>query len=234
MMEDVVLSWSGGKDSAFALYQLKEKNEFHVKRLLTSVTEAYGRISMHGVRIELLEKQAEALGLPLDMIWLSQKSSNEEYQQRMTELLRDYQEQGIHKIAFGDLFLEDIRLYREKLNEQVGMGSIFPIWGIPTDELALRFIKRGFKTIVVCVDTQQLDASFCGREYNQAFLQELPKGVDPCGENGEFHTFTYAGPIFKEEIRFQIGEKVLRENRFMYTDLIHAPSPSVRGSEILL
>jgi uncharacterized protein (TIGR00290 family) len=219
-MKDIVLSWSGGKDSAFALYQLKEKKEYHVTRLLTSVTEAYGRISMHGVRLELLEKQAQSLELPLDLIWLSPKSSNEEYQQRMADLLRNYQEKGIQQIAFGDLFLEDIRVYREKLNERVGMGSIFPIWGIPTDQLANRFIESGFKTIVVCVDTQQLDASFSGREYNQEFLRDLPKGVDPCGENGEFHTFTYAGPIFKEEVHFQTGEQVLRDNRFMYTDLL--------------
>lgn len=220
MKEPIVMSYSGGKDSSLALYQILKSPDWEVKRLLTTADSTYKRSSMHGVRTELFQQQAESIGLPLDVVWLTPEDGGDGYQSKMTRALENYKANGLNHIAFGDLYLADVREYREKMNETIGLGSVFPVWGIPTKEFAERFITLGFKAIVVCVDTTQLDASFCGREFDQAFLNDLPEGTDWCAENGEFHTFCYDGPIFSKPIFFKKGDHSLRENRFQYIDLL--------------
>ena len=220
MKRRVLLGWSGGKDAAMALHELKRTDGIEVAALLTTVTEGYDRISMHGVRRELLEKQAGALGYPLDEVLIPQTCTNEVYEERMRKALARHQREGVTAAAFGDLFLEDIRAYREERMRLAGMSCIFPVWGRPTTEFARQFIDLGFRAIVVCVDTETLSGDFAGREYDPGFLQDLPAGVDPCGENGEFHTFVYDGPIFSEPVCVRRGETVLRDGRFMYCDLV--------------
>lgn len=218
MTKPVVLSYSGGKDCTYALHVLKQDPDWQVVRLLTTAARPHRRTSMHGVRIELLKRQAASLGLPLDIVWLDE--DGRDYESRMAEMLAGYKKRGIERVAFGDLYLEDIREYREHLNASVGMGSLFPLWGIPVRELAKRFIDDGFRAVVVCVDTEQLDRSFCGREYDASLLKELPASMDWCAEKGEFHTFCYDGPVFREAIPFVKGDKVLRDERFYYLDLL--------------
>jgi uncharacterized protein (TIGR00290 family) len=220
MSRPVVMSYSGGKDSSYALYSLQQDKRWDVARLLTTCTRDYQRSSMHGVRLELLHQQAEQIGLPLDIVWLDAGDGGDGYRKQMESMLVWYKEHGLEHVAFGDLYLEDVRAYREALNASVGIQSLFPVWGIPTKEFARNFIDAGFKAVVVCVDTTQLDASFCGREFDESFLQDLPDGVDWCAENGEFHTFCYDGPIFRNPIAFTKGEFVLREDRFYYLDLV--------------
>jgi uncharacterized protein (TIGR00290 family) len=222
MPQPVVMSYSGGKDSSYALHILQQDPNWQIVRLLTTATRDYRRTSMHGVRIELLMRQAASIGLPLDIVWLDADGSGKDYENKMESTLKRYKEQGIEHVAFGDLYLEDVREYREQMNESVGMRSLFPIWGTPPRELAVRFIAEGFKSVVVCVDTTQLNPSFCGREFDESFLKDLPEQVDWCAEKGEFHTFCYDGPIFKEAIPFSRGEKVLRDERFCYIDLLPA------------
>jgi len=188
--------------------------------LLTTVTRGFQRISMHGVREELLDRQASSLKLPLHKIYLSQVSSNEEYETEMRRAMNEFKGRGIDTIAFGDIYLEDVRRYREDKLAQVGMNAAFPLWRKDSAALASRFIDSGFKAITSCVDTEQLDGNFTGRLYDGRFLEELPAEVDPCGENGEFHSFVFDGPVFAEPIGFSIGEKVLRDNRFYYCDLL--------------
>mgnify|MGYP001168844399 FL=1 len=219
MKQKIVMSYSGGKDSSLALYELGKQPNWEVVRLMTTASLNYGRSSMHGIRTALAVKQAEAIGIPLDIIWLDNQDGAEGYERKMKKQLQSYLDHGIRHVAFGDLYLEDIKAYREKMNATVGMSSVFPVWGRPTKDFAKAFIDLGFKAIVVCVDTTQLDAAFCGREFNEDFLNDLPDGVDWCAENGEFHTFCYDGPIFKEPVPFQRGEKVLREGRFQYIDI---------------
>jgi uncharacterized protein (TIGR00290 family) len=220
MKEQILVGWSGGKDSAMALYELKQKKEVEVAALLTTVTEGYDRISMHGVRRKLLVEQAGALGYPLEEISIPQSCTNEIYEQRMQDTLEKYRRQGISAAAFGDLFLEDVRAYREERMSRIGMRCIFPVWGRPTAELARQFVGLGFKAIVVCVDTNAIDREFAGREYDLDLIRDLPATADPCAENGEFHTFVYDGPIFSKPVAAKRGEKVLRENRFYYCDLV--------------
>lgn len=217
--EPVLFAWSGGKDSALALHTVQQAGEYEVAALLTTVTEGYERVSIHGVRRELLAAQANALGYPLEVVYIPQKSSNEVYEQRMLRGLERYKAQGLTRNVFGDIFLEDVRAYREEKLCQVGMSGVFPLWGQQTSGLAERFINEGFKAVLTCVDTQALDGEFAGREYDRALLEDLPETVDPCGENGEFHTFVYAGPILKRDLRIRRGERVLREGRFRYCDL---------------
>ena len=219
MKERVVVGWSGGKDAAMALYEIKRSPEIEVASLLTTVTEGYDRISMHGVRRELLNQQAEAVGYPYDVISIPQSCTNEIYEERMRNALEKYRQAGITAAAFGDLFLEDIRSYREERMSRIGMRCIFPVWGQPTADFAARFIDLGFRAIVVCVDTAVLAREFAGREYAQDFLRDLPAGVDPCGEKGEFHTFVYDGPIFSRHVAVERGETILRDGRFFYCDL---------------
>lgn len=217
--EKVLLSWSGGKDCALALNEIKKSDKYEIAALLTTVTEGYDRISMHGVRRELLYKQAESLGCDLIEVEIPQQCSNEKYGELMKAMLFKQKELGINKVLFGDLFLEDIREYREKMMAQVEMECLFPLWERNTTELAKEFIEQGFKCVLVCVDTEQLDRSFSGRNYDLQLLSDLPKEVDPCGENGEFHTFVYDGPVFSNPIKIQKGEIVLRDERFSYCDL---------------
>jgi uncharacterized protein (TIGR00290 family) len=219
MKNKVLLGWSGGKDSALALNALKQQSDVEIAALLTTVTEGYDRISMHGVRRKLLAEQAESLGFPLEEILIPQKCSNDIYEERMRLTLEKFCREGISAAAFGDLFLQDVRIYREERMARIGMKAIFPLWGINTNELAMRFIQLGFRAVIVCVDTEKLSQEFAGREYDAAFISDLPAGIDPCGENGEFHTFVYDGPIFNRPVRVQRGEKVLRDNRFFYCDL---------------
>jgi len=219
MPEKILLSWSGGKDSAMSLYEVKRDGAYDVAALLTTVTDGYDRISMHGVRRELLEKQAESLGVDLHKIYIPIMSTNEQYQAAMRAALEPFLAQGIRSVAFGDLFLEDIKKYREENLSKVGMKGIFPVWLRDTREFARTFLELGFRAIAVCVDPRHLDPSFAGKEIDQSFLNRLPAGVDPCGENGEFHTFVYDGPIFKQPIRFRVGEPVERDS-FWFCDLV--------------
>ncbi|MGH8280615.1 MAG: ATP-binding protein [Gammaproteobacteria bacterium] len=216
----LILSWSGGKDSALALHALQHDPRYQVAALLTTVNEHYGRISMHGVREALLDDQAESLGLPLYKVRLSQHPSNEEYEQAMRLALEGFKARGIRHVAFGDLFLEDIRQYRLGKMHKINMQCVFPLWHRPTDQLAREFIALGFKAVLCCVDESTLSGEFAGREYDAALLRDLPESVDPCGENGEFHTFVYTGPIFRQPIVFTRGECVQRDNRFHFCDLI--------------
>lgn len=220
MNHPIVMSYSGGKDSSFALHMLRQQSQWKVERLLTTATREYMRSSMHGIRHDLVLAQAESIGLPLDVVWMEATGGSEDYEASMMQTLQRYLKQGIEYMAFGDLYLEDVRAYREALNASVGMNSLFPVWGIPTPEFARDFIANGFKAIVVCVDITQLDACFCGRTFDAQFLADLPDGVDPCAENGEFHTFCYDGPIFQHPVAFTTGGRVLREGRFEYLDLL--------------
>lgn len=216
----ILVSWSGGKDSALALYEIIKTDSYEIVGLLTTVTRDYDRISIHGVRRILVEQQAESLGFPLEKVFISKKASMDEYESEMQEVLAKYLTAGVSSVVFGDAFLEDVRRYREDNLLKVGMKGIFPIWKRDTHELARTFIKLGFKAVITCVDSKVLDKKFVGRVFNEQFLSELPLSVDPCGENGEFHSFVYDGPLFKQEISYTIGQVVLRENRFYYCDLI--------------
>lgn len=220
MAKKVIFVWSGGKDSAITLHQLQKSGEYEVMALLATLTKDYQRISMHGVRETLLERQAESLGFPLEKMYITKDSSCEEYKAAMKEKLMSYKEQGVLSVVFGDIFLEDVREYREKNLSGIGMKAIFPIWKRDTRELANKFIDLGFKAIITCVDSKVLDKSFAGRDFDKRFLSDLPSNIDPCGENGEFHTFVYNGPIFQKELIYNKGEVILRDNRFYYCDLI--------------
>lgn len=220
MSEKVLFSWSGGKDSSLALYEIQKSSEYEVEALLTTVTRDYKRVSMHGLRTELIYAQSESLGIQLEEVLISKDASNEEYQDSFLSPLKRYRDSGITKVVFGDIFLEDIKQYREALLSRVGMECVFPIWKKDSSSLAQKFIQDGFKAVIVCVDTEQLDAEFSGREFDQAFLSDLPDTVDPCGEKGEFHTFVYGGPIFKNPIAYKTGEIVLRDGRFSYCDIL--------------
>jgi uncharacterized protein (TIGR00290 family) len=220
MPEKILMSWSGGKDSAYSLYELNRSGEYEIAALVTTVTEGYDRISMHGVRRALLEQQAASLCLPLEIVWITPGATNEEYESKMQALLEEYFQEGVRTVAFGDIFLEDLRLYRENNLAKMGMRGLFPIWKRDTRELARAFIAAGFRTAISCVDSKVLDGKFVGREFNAQFLQELPANVDPCGENGEFHSFVYEGPIFEKRIALRKGEISFRDDRFYYCDLI--------------
>jgi uncharacterized protein (TIGR00290 family) len=220
VIEKVLFTWSGGKDSAMALYELEMSEGCEIAALLTTVTQDYDRISMHGVRRSLLQQQAESLRLPLEIMRISKDAANEEYDVRMANTLVRYREQGVSRVVFGDIFLEDVRRYRQDNLERVGMTGLFPLWGRDTRVLAQEFIDLGFKAVLTCVDSEFLDGKFAGRVYDRDFLSELPEGVDPCGENGEFHSFVYDGPIFRETVLHRKGKVVLRDNRFYYCDLM--------------
>jgi uncharacterized protein (TIGR00290 family) len=222
--ESVVLSWSGGKDSSLALAALRDDPAYDVVALLTTVTHVYDRISIHGVRRSLLRAQSESLGLPLIEIVLDTPSSNEAYDAAVAHALTDIRLRfpDVKRIAYGDLFLEDVRRYREERLSPLGFEGLFPIWGLDTTQLARDFIDRGFKARLVCVDTQQLDIQFAGRAFDHALLDALPATVDPCGERGEFHTFVSAGPGYSTSVDYAVGQVVLREGRFAYCDLEEA------------
>jgi uncharacterized protein (TIGR00290 family) len=221
-MIELALSWSGGKDSALALRALRAAPGPDVGALITTVTGDYERISMHGVRRELLVAQAEAAGLPLIEIEIPAGCSNEVYEQRMGQVLAELPLRDAPAIAFGDLFLADIRAYREERLGRVGKRAVFPLWDRNTRLLAEEFIEAGFQAFLVCVDPARLDASFAGRAFDRDLLDELPPDVDPCGENGEFHTFVYGGPTFSQPISCTPGEVVQRDG-FVFCDLLPDP-----------
>lgn len=220
MNSKALFSWSGGKDSALALYEVLGSRSCDIASLLTTVTGEYDRVSMHGVRLSLLEMQADSLGLALEKVIIPRNASNEEYETSLEKSLLKYKPSGVDTVIYGDIFLEEIRKYREEQLGRLGLGCVFPIWGRDSFLLARSFIEAGFKAVVVCVDSTLLDGGFAGREFDYDFLSELPPGIDPCGENGEFHTFVYDGPIFRDSVEFVKGEIVLRDRRFYYCDLL--------------
>ncbi|MBI4482002.1 MAG: adenine nucleotide alpha hydrolase [Acidobacteria bacterium] len=218
------MSWSGGKDSAVALYELLNTNAYDMVALLTTVSEEYRRISHHGVREVLLEQQADAIGIPLDKVYLPSNSGhpcrNDVYEQIMGDVMARYKACGVETVGFGDLFLEDLRAYRERNLAKAGMRGVFPIWKRDTTKLAREVIAMGFKSYLSCVEGK-VGPGFAGRPYDEELLASLPAGIDPCGEYGEFHTFVYDGPVFKRPVPVMVGKIVIRDGRY-YADLIPA------------
>lgn len=214
-----MLCWSSGKDSAWTLHVLRRRQDVEVVGLLTTINTEYERVAMHAVRVALLEAQAEAAGLPLWRVPIPNPCSNQAYEAAMGEAVRKALAAGITMMAFGDLFLEDVRRYRETQLAGTGLTPIFPIWGLPTDALARDMVAAGLRARLTCVDPKQLPASFAGRDFDAALLADLPVGVDPCGERGEFHTFAYAGPMFRHPVPVQTGDIVTRDG-FVFADLM--------------
>jgi len=226
VLQNVLVAWSGGKDSALALREIQRDGRYRVAALLTTVTAEYDRISMHGVRRALLRRQAESLGLPLEEVVISPGASNDEYEANMGVAIAALRTRsaGLDSVVFGDLFLADIRAYRERMLARIGMRGLFPLWRRDTRALAHEFVRAGYRAALVCVDSAQLAGEFAGREFDADLLHHLPPEVDPCGENGEFHTFVYAGPGLREPARCQRGEVVVRDGRFVYCDLVETAS----------
>lgn len=210
MPAPTLMNWSGGKDSALALYHALRDPRLHVTDLLTSVSAAHQRVSMHGVRVALLHEQARRIGLPLTQLALPESPNMDDYERLMLATLAPLQARGIECAVFGDLYLEDLRHYREQQLARAGMQAVFPLWQRPNAELLREYLDSGFRAVVVCVNEQFLDASFCGRELNADFLRDLPPGVDSCGENGEYHSFVFDAPYFSTPIPFVRGEVVRR------------------------
>jgi len=221
MKKKAVFSWSTGKDSALALHKILNQNEFEIVSLITTVTEDYGRVSMHGLRVELLDEQAESLGIPLKKIYIPKQCTNDIYERSFENGLLEFRESGVNNIIFGDIFLEDVRNYRLKQMDKIGMNCVFPIWHEKSNDLAERFLDLGFRAKIICVDSEVLGKEFAGREYDRDFLTDLPENIDKCGENGEFHTFTYDGPIFSFSVDCLAGDIVLKDSRFYYCDIIN-------------
>lgn len=219
LKERLIFSWSSGKDSALALYKLKQEDKYDIVSLLTTISEEYDRVGFHGTKRLLLEKQAKSMNLPLYKAYLSKSDSIEEYAQKLEKALIDCKDEGTTKIAYGDIFLEDLKEFRIKNLQKIGMTGVFPIWKQDSDKLIREFIDLGFKAITTCVDSNVLDKSFAGRIIDYDFISELPDNIDPCGENGEFHTFVFDGPLFKEKINISVGGIILRDG-FYYCDLI--------------
>jgi uncharacterized protein (TIGR00290 family) len=217
-MKRILLSWSSGKDSAWSLHVLRQRREYEVVGLLTTFNQVADRVAMHAVRRELVERQAAAVGLPLWAVPLPWPCSNEQYEQLMAETCAKAVGEGIEGVAFGDLFLEDVRAYREKQLKDTGLEPMFPVWGMPTRALAREMIAAGTRAKLTCVDTDKLDRSFVGREFDEALLADLPAEVDPCGERGEFHSFVYAGPMLNAALPVAVGETVVRD-QFVFADL---------------
>ncbi|NGY37045.1 diphthine--ammonia ligase [Flavobacterium sp. XN-5] len=211
MKKIALFNWSSGKDSALALYKILQDLEFEIHCLLTSVSAEFQRVSMHGVRIELLQQQAKSIGLPLEIMQIPEMPTMEAYESVMENTLEKLKKQGVTHSVFGDIFLDDLRKYREDKLAKMGLIGVFPLWKVSTHDLIQEFIGLGFKTIVVCVNERYLDKSFVGRVIDQYFINDLPENVDVCGENGEFHTFTFDGPIFEKPIDFEVGEIVYRK-----------------------
>lgn len=221
VLKKVLLSWSSGKDSAWSLHLLRQQPDIEVVGLLSTVNASAQRVAMHAVRQTLLEAQAKATGLPVTVLSLPWPCSNEVYERIMSEACRNAVDSGITAVAFGDLFLRDIRAYREKQLQGTGLEPLFPLWDIPTHQLARDMMDAGLRARITCVDLKKLPQEFAGREWNQQLLSELPDGTDPCGENGEFHTFCYAGPMFGKTISVFPGDVVVRDG-FAFADLIEA------------
>jgi uncharacterized protein (TIGR00290 family) len=215
-----MMAWSTGKDSALALHRMLETDTCEMYSLLTTVGEEYDRVIMHGVRRELASRQADALGLDLMTVELPSPCTQETYDEIMRGALKRARSEGVTAVVFGDLFLEDIRAYRERQLADIGVEALFPLWGTDTMELAEEMVDVGVRALVTCVDTGQLDGSFLGLQYDREFLEGLPASVDPCGENGEFHTFCWSSPDFRNPLDFTTGETVLREDQFRFLDLL--------------
>jgi uncharacterized protein (TIGR00290 family) len=229
MAKKTLLSWSSGKDSAWALHALRQKSNVEVVGLVTTVNQVHKRISIHAVRCELLERQAEAVGLPLNVIDLPHPCTNARYEHAMGEFIEQAKRKGVECMAFGDLFLEDVKQYREAKLAGTGIVPLFPLWFTPTDKLAREMISHGLRAVVTCVDPKQLPSSFAGREFNEEFLSNLPSEVDPCGERGEFHTFAFDGPMFDQAVDIEVGEITEREG-FVYTDVLPRGIAQALGS----
>lgn len=207
-MTPSIFNWSGGKDSSLCLHHVLQDKKYKVEKLITTLSGPTQRVSMHGVRQELLQQQAQSIGLPLQQIFLPQNASMSAYDEIMEHSLREQQQQGVTHAIYGDINLADLRAYRERQLEKVNLQPVFPLWNRPTKELVQEFLQLGFKAVVVCVNGRLLDASFAGRVLDKTFLQDLPASVDPAGENGEFHTFVFDGPIFKQPVLYRLGETV--------------------------
>ena len=218
-MKKVLLSWSSGKDSVWALHLLRQQPDIEVVALLTSFNSAAGRVAMHAVRRALVDAQAARTGIPQWSVDLPWPCSNAEYEERMRGVCQRALAEGITAVAFGDLFLQDIRDYRERQLQGTGLEPLFPVWQIPTAKLARDMIAAGVKAKITCVDPAQVDRTFAGRDFDQALLDSLPPGVDPCGENGEFHTFVYDAPVFSNPIDVRMGEIVERDG-FVFADVV--------------
>ena len=222
-----VIAFSGGKDSTLALYNIQQNSDYEVDSLLVTLTEGFDRVSIHGVRYELLKLQSESLGIPLREVWIPQGCTNEVYQERMGQAVSDMKEDGVTHMVFGDIHLEDVRDYRETMLYGTGITPIFPLWGRPVGELSREFIDLSFQTVLTCVDMDQLDRSFAGRVYDEAFIRDFPEDTrDICGENGEFHTFVFDGPNFAFSIKYELGEERVApdvssgKDRFLYRDVV--------------
>jgi uncharacterized protein (TIGR00290 family) len=228
----VLLSWSGGKDCLLALAALRNDPKWRVVGLLTTLTRTFDRVSMHGIRRDVLHAQVAAIGLPLIECKVDWPSSNAAYEAAHAAALRQASERwsGLCHCGYGDLFLADVRAYRERQLDRAGWRAVFPVWGEDTGTLARRFCAQGHRAVLTCVDTQQLDAAFSGRRYDPALLKQLPTGVDPCGERGEFHTLSYAGPLFARPLQLDRGPSTLRDGRFQYTDFTLS-SPATGGTD---
>jgi len=212
-MNKAIFNWSGGKDSSLSLYYLKKDPQWQIKYLMTLVNESYQRISMHGVRVELLEQQAESIGIPLYKLLVPEQMTMDVYNRLMKETLEQFKKEDIHWAVFGDIFLEDLKKYREEQLAKVEIKGHFPIWKKPTFQLAEDFIRLGFQAIIVCVDGRYLEKSFVGRLLDKDFLKDLPQGVDPCGENGEYHSFVFDGPLFRQPVNFKKGDIVYKRSK---------------------
>lgn len=222
-MEKAVLFWSGGKDASKALYQVQQEGNYDVVGLVTTMNTAYRRVSMHGVREEMIERQAKSIGIPLLKMWVPESPTNALYEAALLELYGVLREQEISTVIYGDIFLEDLRAYREQLAASVGMKLYFPLWGQSTAILLQEMLEEGFKAITCCIDAMKLDKCFLGKEVDVAFVHSLPESVDSCGENGEFHTFCFEGPVFSQKIVYTLGEEKfvqIENGGFWYVDAI--------------
>lgn len=222
MKKRVLLSWSSGKDCAWALHCLRQRNDIELLGLFTTINEAFDRVAMHAVRVELVRQQAERLNLPVQFLSIPWPCTNADYEKVMAGFVASVKEQGVTHMAFGDLFLEDIRQYREERLKGTGIEPLFPLWDKSTDELSREMIDQGLKAIITCVDPKQLDTDFAGQYYDQALLSRLPEGVDPCGENGEFHSFVFDGPMFDSPVGINPGSVVKRDG-FVFADVLPLP-----------
>ncbi len=219
MKSKALMSWSSGKDSAWALHKLQQNPEIDLVGLFCTVNKKFDRVAMHGVRVELLQKQAWSIGLPLEIIEIPHPCSNAEYEKIMGQFVERAKRKNIEHFAFGDLFLEDVRNYREKKLKGSGIKPIFPVWGIPTDKLLREMISGGLKAVITCINPKQIAKEFVGKKLDENFLYSLPKNIDPCGENGEFHSFVFDGPMFKEKIEIFVGDIVHRDD-FVFADVL--------------
>lgn len=233
MTAKTLMSWSSGKDSAWALHRLCHDPEIDLCGLFCTVNKAFDRVAMHGVRVELLQQQAASVGLPLEIIDIPYPCSNDSYEQILGSFVERAVDDDVAHFAFGDLFLEDVRYYREERLRGSSITPIFPLWGLPTDRLSREMIEGGLKAIVTCIDPKQMPVEFVGREFDGNYLAALPEGVDPCGENGEFHSFVYGGPMFKAPLEVSVGDTVQRDG-FVFADVLPYKEGEVRAPVIPL